>query len=169
MKHKQYYDKLIEYTYWLEGKPYWLITRNSQAKKDELAGSLNSLGYRRINLKINKKQKTILAHRLMFYKEHGYLPDIIDHINRDPDDNRIDNLREASALENVMNRKFSKGTSKYKGVSLDRSRMKWKAQINLKGTRTHIGYFNSEVEAAEAYDLVALKEYGKFAYLNFSV
>jgi hypothetical protein len=47
--------------------------------------------------------------------------------------------------------------------------MKWKAQINLKGTRTHIGYFNSEVEAAEAYDLVALKEYGKFAYLNFSV
>jgi hypothetical protein len=92
----------------------------------------------------------------------------VDHINGDTLDNRRSNLRICGHLENGCNlRKWSTPTtSKYKGVSSRQG--KWRAYISPKGRQKHLGTFDSEIEAAKAYDEAAKKLFGNFACLNFS-
>lgn len=91
----------------------------------------------------------------------------VDHINRNPLDNRKVNLRIVERYKNTQNRspRMNK-TSIYKGVYLFRNG-KWHAQIAANKKKYHIGYFDNEVDAAKAYDECAKKIYGEHAYLNF--
>lgn len=101
---------------------------------------------------------------------HGLLnPDwkMTDHINGDRLDNRRCNLRECTAKQNIANSKGRVGTSKFKGVSWDSSREVWISSIQHDGKTEHIGRFDDENEAAEAYDLRAKELHGEFARLNF--
>ena len=66
------------------------------------------------------------------------------------------------------NRKVEVGTSKYKGVSWDRSKSKWVARIGVNGKSLQIGRFMTETEAAIAYDKAAFLYFKEFANLNFS-
>lgn len=91
----------------------------------------------------------------------------VDHINGDTLDNRQENLRLCTARQNVCNSGPRGGTSKFKGVYWFRWKNKWAAQIRCKGEKYHLGYFDSEVEAAKAYDAKALELNGEFAWLNF--
>ena len=91
----------------------------------------------------------------------------IDHKNRNPLDNRKCNLRYATRSQNGINigpRKNS--TSKYKGVGWNKSHKKWSSSIMKKGNRTYIAFFDSEEHAAMAYNCMAIKLFGEFAYLN---
>ncbi len=124
-------------------------------------------GYLRLQL----KGKTHKQHRLSFLIYHKYLPLYpqyeIDHDNRIKDDNRILNLRIASAVQNGSNQGLSKAnTSGYKGVMWFKRDSNWKAKIVVNGTAKHLGYFNCKHSAAKAYNSAALKYHGKFAYLN---
>jgi hypothetical protein len=75
----------------------------------------------------------------------------IDHINRNPLDNRLKNLRLAdSSLQNRNQGKRANSVSAYKGVCFDKSKGKWKAKAWLSGKTKHIGYFSTEQEAAIA-------------------
>jgi hypothetical protein len=98
---------------------------------------------------------------------YGYLPKVIDHINGNPSDNRIANLRDASMSKNSMNRRT---WSKYgfKGVSKGKCG-KWHGYIGSARTKTqrHLGTFESIEDAARAYDAAAIEAYGEFALLNF--
>lgn len=105
---------------------------------------------------------------------HRYIMDlydinkIVDHLNRNPCDNRKCNLRVCTAQQNSMNRKPKKGGSSiYKGVYFDRRCNKWLAKIALNTKPTYIGLFSDEIEAAKAYDKKAKQLFGEFAYLNF--
>jgi len=93
----------------------------------------------------------------------------VDHINRNTLDNRKVNLRFATRAQNSRNRgpRKNKKTSKYVGVSFTNN--KWRAVVRHKYKNIHVGYFNDEMEAAKARDLVAIREYGEFAYLNFPI
>lgn len=55
----------------------------------------------------------------------------------------------------------------HKGVSYIKSRKKFKSEIRYKSKGMHLGMFNSEIEAAKAYDEAAKKYFKEFAYLNF--
>ena len=81
----------------------------------------------------------------------------------------MENLRAATRGQNNCNRgKFSSfTTSRFKGISWDRSRKKWQAGIRRNRRFIRIGYFDDEVEAARAYDEAARKYHGEFARLNF--
>jgi len=74
----------------------------------------------------------------------------VDHINGDTLDNRLKNLRLATARENGQNRHCIK-SSMFPGVCFGKNRDKWLAQIQINGKRKHIGRFMPEREAFSAY------------------
>jgi hypothetical protein len=92
---------------------------------------------------------------------------MFDHVNRDSLDNRKVNLRSCSYLQNNRNvTKRKNATSKYKGVSFEKRRNLWYAQIMVNYKTISLGYWEKEAEAALAYNNGALKYFGEFAYLN---
>lgn len=91
----------------------------------------------------------------------------VDHRNFNGCDNQRHNLRPATGTQNQAHRrKWAKGTSKFKGVSWSNARQKWCASIMVKRKSTNLGRFKSETEAAHAYNVAALREFGEFAVLN---
>lgn len=113
----------------------------------------------------NTNKQTVKLHNVLYgYKPEGY---VVDHINGNGLDCRSINMRLATNKENNANRKSRKGTSIYKGVSLDSSRNKWISSIQIDGKTKHIGRFDNEIEAAKAYDENAWQIYGEYAKLNF--
>ena len=91
----------------------------------------------------------------------------VDHINHATLDNRRQNLRPATQSQNMGNYRPQKGTSsQYKGVCWHKQYSKWVARIMVDGTKQHLGYFDSELEAAAAYNRAARETFGEFAKLN---
>src|SRR5690606_9127745 len=92
----------------------------------------------------------------------------VDHINRDPLDNRRANLRVATQAENTFNRgPMRNAASRFKGVTWYPKNQKWVARIRIDGEQRYLGIYGSEEDAARAYDAAAFKAFGEFAYLNF--
>lgn len=96
---------------------------------------------------------------------------MVDHINGDKLDNRKENLRFATNSQNQANRRVARGASKFKGVTwqkrkCDASRGYWKAQIVVNGELHYLGKYNTDLEAAKAYNEAAVRFFGEFAYLN---
>jgi hypothetical protein len=114
-------------------------------KKGDIAGSRRSDGYEIIHI----FGKPYYSHRLAWLYEYGYMPEnAIDHINRNPSDNRIKNLREVSRICNSRNCKlFVTNSSGVKGVSWVKRMKKWGAYITINYKRKHIGFFNDFDEA----------------------
>lgn len=75
---------------------------------------------------------------------------VVDHINGDSLDNRRANLKVVTTAGNAQNQGSRGGTSRYRGVSWDRSRGKWMAQAMLDGRKVTIGRYGTEDEAAAA-------------------
>lgn len=90
-----------------------------------------------------------------------------DHKNGNRLDNRRSNLRLCTHAQNQYNQIPRKGSSRYKGVYRTNKSRKWHARIKYSLKGIHIGSFDNEIKAAEAYDEAALKYYGEFARLNF--
>ena len=102
-------------------------------------------------------------HRYFIKAKEG---EVIDHIDRNPLNNRKSNLRLATPQQNSFNRAGAKySTSKYKGVN-KRNNTQWTAAIT-KGGVLYKQHFDSELEAAKQYDKWAIDLFGDFAYLNF--
>jgi len=93
---------------------------------------------------------------------------IVDHINRNPLDNRRCNLRDSNDRLNRGNIEKFDGdyTSEFKGVSWHKLSKKWIARIRIDGTLKHLGYFRSEIQAMCEYNKAAKAAFGEFACLN---
>ena len=114
----------------------------------------------------HKKTKTVCMHREIMNAPHGLL---VDHRNGKTLDNRRANLRLATHSQNMQNRgkRRIKASSRFVGVSFDKEHKLWRAYIRYQEKRIHLGRFDSETDAARAYDEAAKKYYGEFARLNF--
>lgn len=88
----------------------------------------------------------------------------IDHINRDPLDNRLENLRLAPNSANAMNRQHPRGKTGLRGVSLRGQR--FHAKVRWQNESLHLGDFDTARDAARVYDLFALLLAGEFALPN---
>jgi hypothetical protein len=125
----------------------WII-RKGKKKPGECAGSANAGGY--IIIVINRK--IFPAHRLAWaihYKEEP--PETIDHINHDPSDNRIENIRKATNQENCKNQsRRNNNASGSLGVYWHKTAKMWYAQIRVDGELIHIGNFKEKEDAIEA-------------------
>jgi len=119
-------------------------------------GTRNKDGY--IVFRVNGK--LLYAHRVAFFLAYGFLPKMVDHINRNRSDNRIANLREANPTLNAQN---SAGF----GFTKPKQTKKWAASITCNRKRIHLGYFNSAEQAHEAY-LAAKQKYHPNARLELA-
>jgi hypothetical protein len=130
---------LFEYK---DGILYNKFTRASMSLKDQKVGNL-SAGY--LKTSINGKNERI--HRIIYIMHHGHIPKIIDHINGNKLDNRIENLREVTITQNSLNsKKLITNTSGIKGVSWKKDIKKWIVRIPVNGKRKSFGtYFDLEV------------------------
>lgn len=120
-------------------------------------GAVEQAGYGHGDIR-GKRYK---AHRVAWALHHGEWPETgIDHINGDPSDNRIANLRKATAQENMRNQKLSSANkSGVIGVCWAPHRNKWSAQIKVDKKKIHLGLFDS-LDAAAAARKVAEQKYG---------
>lgn len=148
-----------------DGSLIWKFLPRRNDRTGMVAGSISSTdGY----VYIKALGKKVSAHRVVFFKHHGFVPREIDHINRVRHDNRIENLREADThSSNMGNQSHQNGrSSRFKGVCWDKSRGKWAAMIKFKRKNKHLGRFDSETDAALAYNEAAIKLFGEFSHLN---
>lgn len=142
------------------GDLIWKACRSRRVKVGDIAGTVNSKGY----IKLDVNYKKYLAHRLVFLMHKGYLPKTIDHINGNPADNRIQNLRAVTAGQNQHNRKLNKNnTSGFKGVSWHKRTKRWGACICLEGKRIYLGLFNTPEEADAVVRKAREELHGSFA------
>jgi hypothetical protein len=109
----------------------------------------------------------IRLHREIMNHPKGLL---VDHRNRNTLDNRRENLRLATNSQNQFNKaKTSRKTSsRFIGVFLEKCTGRWIAKVTVERKRIWSGRFDSEIDAAKAYDEAAKKYHGEFARLNFS-
>ena len=135
---------------------------SKRVKAGTKAGTITNQGYVRIKI----LDKVYMAHRLAWLYVYGVMPsEQIDHINHDKANNRIENLREATNQQNQFNKPKSKySKSNYKGISFHKKSNKWLAQININKVNTYLGIFDTEEEAALAYQNKSKEIHKEFAH-----
>lgn len=120
---------------------------------------------------IQIKGQRLFAHHVVWLLFNRNLPQTtLDHADRDPTNNRIENLRPAQAWEQQGNKtRQCNNKSGYRGVShAPKHKSKpWLAVIKDGEKQRHLGYFASPQEAARAYDAAAIEKFGAFASTNF--
>jgi len=117
--------------------------------------------------KINGKYKTIMVRMSRLIMNINDPKILIDHEDHDTLNNQKNNLRKCNTSQNCSNQRPAKGkTSAYLGVSWHKKNKKWEASAGNNGKKIYIGIFETEVEAAIAYNQRATELHAEFANLN---
>ena len=125
----------------LYGKSVGLRRKESNSRvADKPLGSPIGSGHLTLNFKDKHgKKHRCLAHRVIYMMHHGCLPEMLDHINRDPADNRIENLRPATKSLNSQNRGAQSNTKwGMRGIYRDKSGG-YNVHIKVDGKRDSLG------------------------------
>ena len=142
-----------------DGCLFWKNTAGSKALKGSAVGWIEKNGYMATN--VDKKRYRI--HRIIFMYHYGWCPDVIDHIDGNRANNRIENLRASSWQKNQFNKKTSKNNKLgLKGVCIEDGRHK--ATIKFNNKSMHIGYYDTAEQAHEAYMMKAKEIFGEHAW-----
>ena len=136
---QKYLKELFDYK---DGNLYWKIKK---AKNTIIGSIVSTLSHGYIRVRIDGK--AYFAHRIIFLYHHGYLPLEIDHIDKNPLNNKIENLRECSSSQNKYNTNLrTDNKSGIKNVRWRDDRKKWEVRLWVDGKRKYFGhYFDKEV------------------------
>ena len=116
-------------------------------------------------LRSNEKYE-IYLHRIVM--KCSNINFVIDHLDKNGLNNQKENLRICTKSENNKHTSSHKNSSsQYLGVSYDKNRNKWSANLMNNGKRILFKRYNTEIEAAKAYDITAKTQFGVYANLNF--
>ena len=153
--------ELFEYK---DGNLYWKPVIKSKnrpsVRNGRVVGTVVGNGY--LNVNINKQRYPV--HRLIFLMFHNYLPEEVDHINNNKQDNHIENLRAANTQTNKYNTLLSRhNTSGIKGVSWHKTIKKWRCSLSFNNRIKQVYGFTSKEDAADFMDLWRKEAHGEFA------
>lgn len=136
------------------GNFWWKRDTNSRgpSKVGRYAGVVNTYGY----VVIGFFGERLYAHRIAWLFIHGYMPERIDHINSNPSDNRLCNLRECTHAQNL-----AAALSNVPGYEIHGT--KYRARIQVNGIRYELGLYDTPEKATLAYREARVKFLGEFA------
>lgn len=110
--------------------------------------------------RVRTDEKRIYLHRFLMDAQSN---EVVDHIDRNPLNNRKNNLRIATQSKNMMNTiSPSDNTSGVKGVSFNKKRGRWHAYISIDGRRINLGFFENFKEASKARKDAEIKYHGEY-------
>lgn len=126
---------------------YKKLPKNFKRKRiGDVVGSI-SHGY--IRTEINNK--TYAMHNIVWLIHYGHFPNqVIDHINGNKSDNRIENLRDCSRRDNSNNLEMHR-LGHLPGTSFSKQHKKWASYINFKNKKIHLKLCKTQKEAHELY------------------
>ena len=154
---QQQANSLFHYS---DGELIRISVISNKTKVGDVAGRIGKRGYKYLTF----YQKKYYVHRVIWLMHYGTLPKIIDHIDGNPLNNRIENLRACTASENLCNAKTkANNTSGAKGVVWFKPKQKWRARISFNKKEYHIGYFDEKQDAINAVIEARPKIHKEFA------
>ena len=112
----------------------------------------------------NINGRNVSLHRFLTNAPKGM---VVDHIDHDGLNDRRSNLRLCTQRQNLYNSRPKGRSSRFKGVCWDKAGRRWVVYICHNGRNRFVGQFTDEIEAAQAYDRMAVELFGEYAYLNF--
>jgi hypothetical protein len=138
----------------------WRMKRRGRARVGTVAGTKHPKGYIRISI----DHVDHLAHRLAWIFVHGPIDDsmVIDHINGNRSDNRIENLRVVTGMQNANNQqtRLAGARKAMLGASFHKPSGKWISRVKINGKDKYLGLFDTPEQANQAY-LAAKREFAK--------
>ena len=140
------------------GHLIWRVAPGGRGRRGAVAGTLDSDGY----VVVRYRGRGYKAHRLVWLHVYGVWPEgIVDHINHDRADNRVENLRVVDPLVNAnhLSPSLRRGRSGERNVSWYSQYRKWKVMIQHNYRVYFVGYFDS-VEQAKAAAALARQNLG---------
>ena len=151
-------ERVRELFNYKDGRLYWKVRKACRVRVGNEAGTVDGRGYRHVGVD-GERYKT---HRLVYLYHHGELPRFLDHIDGDPSNNSIENLRPATSSQNNANCRVSKNNKcGFKGVSSNGKG--FQARVEKNGEVYNLGTFATPEEAHEVYCAKALELFGEFA------
>jgi citrate synthase len=145
-----YYNPIEGTLIWKKKKPWYKI--------GDTLGALNGRGYLIAQLEKNR----IHVHRLIWLYHYGELPKLIDHINRNSKDNRIENLRLATSSQNSHNSKKILGKHLPKGITYQKKDKLYRCFIKVEDVKYNKA-FKSLEDAKKWIMYMRNKLHGDFA------
>lgn len=138
-----------------DGKLYWKFREDTPKETNtrfagKEAGCDDGYGYKVVTYTINGKKYRQLVHRVVYALHHNTWPPLIDHIDRNRTNNRIENLRPASKRLNAINSKNARASSSgIKGISWNKKCNRWEAHIKSRDKKVYLGLFHCIAKAIE--------------------
>lgn len=142
------------------GNFYWRTNKSKRIRAGDLAGYTNEDGYKFIRI----DNKLYREHRLAWIYMYGEFSGEIDHIDNNPSNNKIENLRVCTSSQNKQNmRKRKDNTSGVKGLHWYKAYNKWQVNLTVNGKTKFYGYYSDFFEACCVIHSNRNKIHGEFA------
>jgi len=143
-----------------DGVLYWKNPQAHRCKAGDKAGYVDKDGYTQVHC----LGQRLPASKIIWCMHHDEMPEMLDHINGDRSDNRVENLRVVTKRENNMNRaKRTDNKSGFTGVRWHKQRGKWNARIKLDGKDISLGMYQSFGEAVNARLKAEAELFGEYS------
>ena len=151
---------LIDYFEYNNGDLFWKKRASQKIQIGDKVGHKSKNGY----IVVRLKNQYLYAHRIIFMMHHGFYPEEVDHIDGNPSNNCIENLRAATRQQNSFNTKIKNSSSTgVKGVGIHKPTGYFKVSIKVDGKSIHLGYTKDLTEAKQMYDEASKLYHGEFA------
>jgi hypothetical protein len=148
-----------------DGVIVWNRPANGGKKIGDIVGvSIRKSGHKNVYLSVSGKLQGFVYARVVWLLHYGTWPEFeVDHIDCNPQNDAVENLRQATRFENCQNTRFGRTQKAFKGTFQDKRNGKWHCQIQAFGQVHGLYGFDSQQDAYAARQELAKQLHGEFA------